>query len=542
MDASDNEIATSEHLLSGLKYDSPAQSNVVLGRSTQRINPLGSAAYSNTSRNLVIRMQSSQYIDPQSAVLHMCVKGANSQCVLDDPGLLSLIKEVRVSVAGVLVEHHRFCAESLRPILYATASKDWMASAGSQMGSWLWTRSLGCASQVEAGTFKSAGFSGTDKMNTHTTIGWTEFANSFPWNEIYASNSTLNRQGTEVDGEARYLSMPLHLISGLFRSQRWLPARNMGAIQLEITLAPYAEAFVQVGATALTDGAAPVWHDGAIATQSKSMEEYSVTQVSVTYDVLQLAPSYTDLVDNMCRGSTGISLLLDTYSTQQQPVSRSDTTLAISTSRGFSHLLDVFACFMPSKLSKSAFYPKSMGYLMGSVFESYQLTIGSNLYPVCSVNGSGEAWTELQKALNRHNQVTKGSCIDWRAYQCRTPSTAAGKAARGLFPSIADITSTAADATPHDHCAPHLMANSTFLIGQSVSRLLNSEGSLSGLNSRLSGYTCQMNINIAPYTDHGKVSYDEMLEGGSQNDLNALLTTHSNVLLSIRNDAVSISD
>ena len=62
----------------------------------------------------------------------------------------------------------------------------------------------------------------------------------------------------------------------------------------------------------------------------------------------------------------------------------------------------------------------------GDFFKTATLNYGSEVIPACRIDSTSEAWYHLQSTLNKHNQLTSGSCIDMDEYGCFSRKRARG--------------------------------------------------------------------------------------------------------------------
>jgi hypothetical protein len=184
-----------------------------------------------------------------------------------------------------------------------------------------------------------------------------------------------------------------------------------------------------------------------------------------------------------------------------------------------------------------------------------QTQIGGLNYPAQAINSLSQAWLELRKALagSRGVSLERGSAIDVSAYSCThaSPYGVWSSAARGAVPDIRELTRTdATDATKAAFANTIAsMDPACFVLAQSFSRVIGSEQetSLSGANSRLSGYSCQTNLSFNPYipgtaTDPLSNAANSIDAALYDTPLDFLVTQTISVLLRIAQSSVLISD
>jgi hypothetical protein len=389
------------------------------------------------------------------------------------------------------------------------------------MGSWLWKPSVGIGLATTAGAGNAStiapqlssadqirGLSSLDASlgfratNPQAFVGSTYRANSFPAG-LEANGLTVDSRSKftsrKVNGlgfAGRAYSIPLSYLFGIFRNGgKYLPVRNMGAIELTLELAPYNRWFIQCAKT--------TFGENNVATMSTDntapYNAYQVSQVSVTVDALQIAPSLVNDIDALCAGPDGLAMVVDTYVSTVFASRPPSTSESFVCSRPFSNVLATYLSGRPTLGANSPFWRHADTY-GGSKFNGLQATIGSLNFPLSSIRNTAEAWGELRKSLTRNGiALEKAPCVTWEAYNSNYASSygPASAAARGTAPDLTLISSgtdaqRAAYASSTENLNP-----SAFLLGQSFARVLGSgaEISLSGCNSKLAGYSLTQTLN-----------------------------------------------
>jgi hypothetical protein len=223
--------------------------------------------------------------------------------------------------------------------------------------------------------------------------------------------------------------------------------------------------------------------------------------------------------------------------------------------RPYSNLNAQFVTMRPSAGANSAYWPKSM-YFGGSRFLGCQSQIGGLSWPAQAIQSVSQAWVELRKALagTRGTSIDKGSAVGFSEYACQYPSPygAYSSASRGAAPDITEITRASATDVTRSAFANSIasMPKACFVIGQNFSRVIGSdmETSLSGQNSRLSGYSVQTNLTFRPYVASPNNTNPDANPACSLDSalfdtpIDYLVTQSVSVLMMIRDSSVMVSD
>jgi hypothetical protein len=558
---------------SALDFQMPTKTSFVQGRTSVRFTPTSGSSYSNDNRIITFRLASEQYFDPTTAMLNFTVKTPASTAIPEDMCALRCWDSIRVTVGGSQVELQNQAGAALYPILLNSASKDWIQStAAVQMGSYMHNPSPGLSlntdgsgliiTQLNSGTqirglsdpASSLGFEAT---NPQSFVGTTYRANSFPagFEQPLAANTTSKFTGRKVNGlqfQGRAYSIPLSYLLGFFRTEggRYIPARNCGAIEITLTLAPYASWFIQTAQLTLS-AANVIDPSTAVIAPYNS---YTVTGCSITIDALQIAPEVVNRIDAACASDSGVNMVVDTFVTTLFSSRPPSTMESFVCTRPYSNLLATYICGRPTAGVNSAFW-RGSDYYFGSRFAGLQSTVGSLTFPVSEIQDTAQAWSELRKSLVRNNVgLDRGCCVSYEEYNSLYPGSYGtySAAARGTAPDLTKITATGAtDATRAAYANTTAnLAPSCFLLGQSFARVLGSsqEITLTGLNSKLAGFSMTSNLRqTAVYESPNNTdpvagppcTLDSAL--GSAN-IDWLVTQVCSVLIRLANDSVAVAD
>lgn len=556
---------------SALDFQMPTKTSFVQGRTSVRFTPTSGSTYSNDNRIITFRLASEQYFDPTTAMLNFTVKTPASTAVPEDMAALRCWDSIRVTVGGSQVELQNQAGASLYPILLNSASKDWIQStAAVQMGSYMHNPSPGMSLNTDSsgqitiqtdntgapirGLSGSSDSLGFEPNNPFKFAGTTYRATSFPAGfekPLNASKFT----GRKVNGlqfQGRAYSIPLSYLLGFFRTEggRYIPARNCGAIEITLTLAPYAAWFIQT-AQLTVDAGNVISQSSAVVAPYNA---YTVTGCSITIDALQIAPEVVNRIDAACASDSGVNMVVDTFVTTLFSSRPPSTMESFVCTRPYSNLLATYICGRPTAGVNSAFW-RGSDYYFGSRFAGLQSTVGSLTFPVSEIQDTAQAWTELRKSLVRNNVgLDRGCCVTYDEYNSLYPSSygAYTAATRGTAPDLTKITgSGATDATRAAYANTTAnLAPSCFLLGQSFARVLGSgaEITLSGLNSKLAGFSMTSNLRQTAVYDSpndtdpvaGPPCTLDSAIGNTPIDW--LVTQVCSVLIRLANDSVAVAD
>jgi hypothetical protein len=564
-----------------LTYPTPTKENFILGRTTVRWAPTSGSTYSGlNSRTVTFRLNSSEMAAPESFYLNMTLRTPKSYVVPDDLAPIALISSVRLTVGGSQVEYYTNAGSALKPLIYHSASADYLAgNASATIGSWQYKPTVGFALQSGATAnsitpvVNSTGFvGGTAYQDLTNSLGQTAAADVNYMGSTYRANSfvggfeaalsdvkytgrTVN--GTDFNG--RQYSIPLALILGLFRADVLLPLRSMGAVEITIELNPPNRCLIVcapaiVGTVAAGPSAILQNQIGLTGVTEDYVLDYTLTNLSITGDLVQISPAAAASIDALTAGEDGISLVVDTFATTlfpTQPGGASQQSLVCT--RPFSNLTAQYVSIQPSAGAASPYWNKS-NYFGGARFLSAQTQIGGLNFPAQAIQGTSQAWLELRKSLTRNGvSLEKGTAVGWAAYNCQYPSPygPATAATRGTAPDIRMITNTPAGANLPEFANGIMnMPPACFLLGQSFSRVLssNSSISLSGVNARLTGYSSNTNLQFIPFVAAPNNS-DPLANPACSMDsalfdtpLDYLVTQSVSVLLRLAMNSVMVSD
>jgi hypothetical protein len=577
----------------------------ILSRDEIRFNAQA-IAYNNTARDITIRLNSAGYLDTATSYLFVDLKVDYSNCQILEEGLFNLIGQATLSVAGKIVERIEDVSELL-PLLKHSCTQEWLQTEGKLGGQYRYCKSAGYQTAIQntdavddkndsinitvmpGGPTSADGTVSEVKMpiagvetegsvvigrnsNNPCYTGSTVRHNSMntcgkgPGNHTFWKN--LPEGTNNADDQARTLCIPLSLVFGLFRQHNtYLPVRNM-PLEIKLTLKQYAEAFIHVPpcvSDVLQQRALPITADVAagdtvlpatgttiapIITNltDNNFAGYSLTNVHILTDILTPAPALVSKIDSMAAGNTGISMIIDTYNVNKQPVQYAENINLVST-RSYSHLKDVYTTFKPAEIETNLFLQKTDRYY-GSLVESVSTQIGSKVMPSTNPADSiNELFINLRKCLGIQNNIGNSrGVVSLDSYQGKPDAPMANTLKLGMSHGfIPDMflarATTGANLTKkllNAHALP-AQCHSNFVIGTNTQRVLASS-SLSGLNSIGTSYTCTTKVKLKRFNNNADGSANNAsLDNCFGNlDLIACQIMHSDVLISVSNGLVNV--
>ena len=575
----------------------------ILSRDEIRFNAQA-IAYNNTARDITLRINSAGYLDTATAYLFVDLKVDHTNCQILEEGLFNLISQATLSVAGKIVERIEDVSELL-PLLKHSCTQEWLQTEGKLGGQYRYVKSNAYQTSIvnddsadsnndsinvaimdktsgdavnmprAGGTYTTAsiGNNSIDKIYVGQTVRHNSMNTAAKGPGTHEFWRDLSEGTNKADDTARTLCIPLSLVFGLFRQHNtYLPVRNM-PLEIKLTLKQYAEAFIHVppcvsdklqgrplplvADQTATDHATEPKTDtviGKIMTDLKdnNFAGYTLTNVHVLADILTPAPALVSKIDSMAAGNTGISMIIDTYNVNKQPVQYSENINLVST-RSYSHLKDVYTTFKPAELETNLFLQKTDRFY-GSVVESVSTQIGSKVMPSTNPADSiNEMFINLRKCLGIQNNIGNSrGVVSLNSYQGKPDSAIAGckklPYSHGFIPDLKMARATSGTDEAKKFLNAHLLpaqAHSNFVIGTNTQRVLASS-SLSGLNSIGTSYTCTTKVkfkrfNPADVTDSSSSANNSSLDNcWGDIDLIACQIMHSDVLLSVSNGLCSV--
>jgi len=577
----------------------------ILSRDEIRFNAQA-IAYNNTARDITIRLNSAGYVDTATSYLFVDLKVDYSNCQILEEGLFNLIGQATLSVAGKIVERVEDVSELL-PLLKHSCTQEWLQTEGKLGGQYRYVKSSGYHTNIVntdavddkndtmniavmaagptvadatvkevrmpvAGVTNDSGIViGRNTDNPYYTGATVRHNSMNTCGKGPGDDPIWNRlpEGTnDANDQARTLCIPLSLVFGLFRQHNtYLPVRNM-PLEIKLTLKQYGEAFIHVppcvtdklqlralplaGGDSAGDTTIPATGTkiAPIITNitDNNFAGYSLTNVHILTDVLTPAPALVSKIDSMAAGNTGISMIIDTYNVNKQPVQYAENINLVST-RSYSHLKDVFTTFKPAEIETNLFLQKTDRYY-GSVVESVSTQIGSKVMPSTNPADSiNELFINLRKCLGIQNNIGNSrGVVSLDSYQGKPDAPMANTLklgyTHGFIPDLFLARATTGNDLEKKLLNAHNLpaqCHSNFVIGTNTQRVLASS-SLSGLNSIGTSYTCTTKVKFKRFNqnDGGSANNSSLDNCWGNIDMIATQIMHSDVLLNVANGLCSV--
>jgi hypothetical protein len=382
------------------------KSSILTSRRRGRITPqtgssygsLGSGAASSQIQFLLA--DQGGLIDMRSISINYAIQVASASndatCVPDDGHVFST---VQIALNGQLLENIQNAMKLSNIEMKMGGSRTYYQSAGSMQGWELLnpdltsTVALGSTS-VTAAMMPQWGYVANNVTDLSARC---RRAAAAAWNNI--------------PGEFR--SIPLGLISGLGRIKQYLPVAILGELTFTLITGQNGEVMFQTGST--TDAT------------------YSLSNVTMTYDVVVPDQRYVDLLKKVATEPEGHGLTMPFESsivTTGGQITGSSTSLgetSVIVSRATNNLLRTSVVQIPSSLLASQAYPSQSCFSHAMTY-SVQWRIGSQTYPLIAAQGDSDLFNTALEAYGSVEQ-SNGSVINRALWGNSTNATSSGVAA-----------------------------------------------------------------------------------------------------------------
>ena len=538
-----------------------------------RFYSTGSSTYnSRSNRQLTIKLSSTSYIDAATACLCFQLKpGSTVGQIPESDFALACFASATLRSGGRIIEDIQNASDILRPLFYMSNSADVVKTTPGHYkfnrvnSAILNVSSVGVvtgANYIVSGTTDTPGFDGgavgtlpsvgtlpNAASGLLTASGNLQIPEGAAWvrstNDLTYNNRAV--QGTDLKG--RYYCLPLKHIFGLFRSESFIPLRNLQSLQIDLTLTDYAKCFINP--CTYTSGASL----GVDTTSfvNAALEDYSIVSPYISVDVVQPSEGTVSLIDSMCASGEGLAILYDSYSTQKQTV-QYGTSINLQTSKSYSHVRDSYCWLTPSAINNgSTCLDLSNQYMYGSRVNSHQTSIGSSNFPIQFCDNSADSLFQLKKALGHHDAPIS-SILDHNMYLGLNVG-GCDDLDKAFFPSL-DIASKANTTDPYRRASVYQAAllpfapNSLYCIGASFEKSISKGGkSLSGVNTRLTSSQINININLRDIkTDVAATDANSSLARYSLDciagtgPITTIVAVHYEALLVVQNNSIVVAD
>ena len=483
----------------GLKFGGNLKSSIITNKSSVRIHPVGQQNIdSRYGKQLLFRIASSDYLIPQTACLNFTCKTGDKNIHLQEM-CVSLLESIQLSVGGVEVEYQTYLSDLVKILIHHNVDKSTYESCMSaQLGAWKYVP-------------RASGYVGTDQSSPGnlihgklglalTTASNGETVYSPYEGQIWRDDSfpiADDGDGLSPLGDGRQFSIPLSLLLGFFRIKQMIPTFSVGSIDIKIDFAKFESACLMSWSHDRDIGGliTPVRvdtngtqtngdSDDNIYRVSESLKYYSITDCYLTCDFAQADASYNTLLASLI-STQSVVMPFETFSTVARSFENSGrNTLLVS--RGVSYLKQSHSIL---KHVNQLDNPCVMNdnNIGGDIFKSIQLEIGSKLYHPQKINSLIGMWREKEIAFEQYNKRGSGTCISYDAFCCKRNKFTGYNAmpVQNLDPAN----------KTNEIQQPNLETKSAFIMSMNYEKLLG-QSSLSGINSRLSGYNLHIDLEL----------------------------------------------
>jgi hypothetical protein len=236
-------------------------------------------------------------------------------------------------------------------------------------------------------------------------------------------------------------SIPLGMLSHLFRQEQLFPLRNAGQLILQVQFADAQECCYAGWLAPLSRaaaGAAGLTDRGGFTTPGNVGVSYLVQNLELECDIVTAIPEYTAILDSICSrpADKGLAIAFDSHLTSLQQVSGlSDSSYGkplggssatqsytLIASKGSENVRSFHWTFSPGQGLRSPFY------LANSTFPCYnisqwQIRVGSVYYPAFPSKGLSKNYMEMLSSMNAPMaSIGQASIINYNMYKSSTPS------------------------------------------------------------------------------------------------------------------------
>jgi hypothetical protein len=245
---------------------------------------------------------------------------------------------------------------------------------------------------------------------------------------------------TRRDGGGPKFSIPLGLISHLFRQEQLFPLRNAGQLIIQIQFADALECCYAgfLYPLAHTGAGANVADRTWFTPLTQPNVGYRVTNLELECDIVTAIPEYTAILDSICArpADKGLAIAFDSHLSSMQQVSGVNATsvygqapgngspqsYTLIASKGSENVRSFTWTFSPNNGLRSPYY------LQNSTFPAYninqwQIRVGSVYYPAFPSKGLSKNYMEMLSAINAPlPSIGQASLVNYNMYRASTPA------------------------------------------------------------------------------------------------------------------------
>lgn len=335
--------------------------------------------------------------------------GNEFNVALDDGA--SVFRRLQVSNNAVLLEDIDQVAKKMNAEVYAQADQSWMNTVGSFLGYWKNTTSNALAD-------------GATKYQVQNKV-----ANAAKRTQLFGAAALTPAGSSPAPNPAlkNRFTVPLSLLSDMFKEQSLFPIRETGALYIALTLANPVEALVAT----LPSSPAPA------TTIAQADVRYRISEITLEIDVLSCHPTFTSVIDAICQneGEDGLKFPFNTsIMCSQNLPSTSGGSQSVQFAKASQNLkqITIFGTSVDGMQSKA--YPAQSTFPNFGV-KSIYTRLGGSYYPAQPSLGAARQFADLQSAFSKGpaGSVGTGSVCDLVNYY----------ACSGVVGGLAAISNTA---------------------------------------------------------------------------------------------------
>jgi hypothetical protein len=340
------------------QFGAPERSSILTQRRRARVIPQTGTSYGSVTAGTGAGGSQIQFlvadqgglIDMRSIVVNYTI--FTSGTVLADDG--HPFMTVQALVNGQLAEQIQNAPKVANLEMAIAGSKTYYQTAGSFQGFEVLNNDL--VTNVPSSSV------------TASITSWGYVSGNAPSVQVRCARSS-NAIFNNIPGEQR--SIPLGLIMGLGRMRQYLPISLIGEL-----------AFIFITGQA---------SDVLFNTASTTTGDYSLSQVSLEYDVVVPSPQYLQVLQKVAM-EDGAGLVMpyeSTIVTTGGVISASSSSItenSLIVSRATNHLLRAFVVQVPQALTSSINYPAQSCFSHAGLY-SFQFRVGSQVYPQIASQG-----------------------------------------------------------------------------------------------------------------------------------------------------------
>ena len=405
-----NDQSVGEVIPESLRYEGASKSSVITQRSTVRFYPTsGMNIKSNENKVSILRLSSSDFIDARTAALHFRLSVPNAKIVPEDL-LQSLIQSMTLQIGGVEVSHVDEFGPAYKMLAYSSCPKHvydhgWHAN----MGAYKYRQ---CK---RMNMYQGADHDGTDLTQqddaTKVVLGQVYDHTSYP---IGANENEYFQ--TYGDGkQGKWCTIPLAELLGFFKLKTLIAMPFLGSVDITIHWADFNKAML-INTGLARDDTTGVVTDAA-GTVAGTHRYYKLDDITVSCDVCSLDRTYVSLLSGLVSSSpAGITMPFEDMATSTRAFENGGQN-SIYISKGVSYLKKLFWGLRCQKHVINPYVDKSQ-FKFADAFRggSYQVEIGSRLFPENRCLDSATAFLELTKATDSIGHYDQGGVIDNENY------------------------------------------------------------------------------------------------------------------------------